>query len=166
MKLSNKFQNIILIGILIAIIFAGYQLFLSNSSPSTKMDCLKLGSDTRAKACLELLASPSSKNNFPIEQLNLENIESYGDPVTRIRGTVHNNYNLLVKNVKLKVDFYKGDEQNSFHYEVFSPFNSQDEEVQPNSKKSFDKFLHSTTRDIISNNNGIRYEVMLFSADL
>mgnify|MGYP001612845385 FL=1 len=155
------------IGIFILLLLITYQLYKRNADiPKTEFDCLKLGSDKRAEACLKLLESPGNQEDFPIDYLAVDNIDSeYIGNCLKVTGTVTNSYNQPADHINLRVDFIKTQDDKSFHYEVFSPFGELGQ-VQPSSTKTFTTCLRSQSMDAIKNVQDWSYTIIPFSAKI
>jgi hypothetical protein len=184
MKISNKFQLIISFGILIALIFIGYQQLLKNQNPKNEMDCLRLGSDQRAVACLKLLqknepitviAPQVPKKDFPISFLSVENLtyqkkimggENFIKAQNHLSGTLVNSYDYAATDTVLRINFFTI-ENNSipFRYIDFSPFDKA-VIIPPKSKLSFDSEIRNYDIAGIIRESGGTYSVIPYSAKL
>lgn len=165
---SYRSLKYFVIGIFILLLLITYQLYRQNSdTPKTELDCLKLGSDKRAEACLELLKSPQNQEDFPIDYLTVDNIDSKDSGYRiKVTGTVTNSYNQPANYIKLRVDFIKTQDDKSFHYEVFSPFENEDEQVQPSSKKVFTKYLRDQSYNAVKDVQDWTFTITPFSAKI
>lgn len=117
----NKTLSALIIGILIGVIgiifIYLYITHQQDSSLSTVDDCLKLGSNYRTDLCLEKLnqenAVPTpSPAFFPIDELELKYREmkkdsNYVNNPTLNMTIANNSDSLTVKNIILKVTFYR-----------------------------------------------------------
>lgn len=164
---KNSHMKFFIIGIFILLLLITYQLYKRDASaPKTEFDCLKLGSDKRAEACLKLLESTQKQEEFPIDYLTVDNIDSkYIGNCLQVTGTVTNSYNQPADYIQLRVDFIKTKDDGSFHYEVLSPFGEL-EQVQPSSKKVFTTCLRSQSVDAVENVQNWSFTIIPFSAKI
>ena len=159
---KDQYLKYFIIGIFLLLLFIAYQLYnQKNDTPKTELDCLKLGSNERAAACIKLLSpSPKPQEDFPIFNLSVENpATNYKDPYPQVEGdigecievsgTITNSSSLEAQYVGLKIDFLKTKNGTPFHYEVFSPFEVSGERIQPGSSKSFSKCLRRQSLDAV-----------------
>ena len=133
------------------------------------MDCLKLGSDARATACINLLKQQSvttvPEKDFPKDYLQIENVSaSQKDYCIEVSGTVYNSYSKEAKDVVLRIDFSKNKNETPFHYQTFLPFDIKGERVQPNSKKTFTECLSTQTFDAVKNLKNWYFSIAPYSA--
>mgnify|MGYP001603403246 CR=1 FL=1 len=154
-----------LVYIAVILLFIAYRLYNpASDTPKTELDCLKLGSDQRAKECLELIRTPK---DFPIFSLSLENINATTkNYCIEVSGTVKNSHSVPAQYILLRIDFTETQYGEPFHYETFSPFDSKGEQLQPNSKKTFAKCLRSQTFDAVKTVKDWYYSVTPFSAKI
>lgn len=179
MKLNeqNGYIKYLIIGIFVLLLFISYQLYNLNlnkqkinskddkSYNEAYMDCLKLGSDARAKACLKLIVTPITQKNFPLSKLTLESQKATKTfSCIEISGTLKNNYDLPVYQINLKISFSNSKGEQSFHYEVFNPFSDDNMQIQPNSMKSFSKCLSYQTYDVLKNMKNWFFTIQPYSA--
>lgn len=167
MKLSKDiFIKFVFLGLLIALIVNAYLLFQKNKTPTTKLECLKLGSDMRAKTCIQLLNTTSTKLDLPLNQLKITDvtIENKGVYGIKINGTIENQSSSIATQISLKINFKKDGETEPFHYQVINPFDESDVQIQPNSKKSFTKMLYGSTIEILSPIPNWQYSIVPYGA--
>lgn len=152
MKKTKWLIIILLIGCLLMLTVIAFLLFNRNSSASvTELDCLKLGSDARAEACLKLLKEDKVKQDFPTDLLQLEGVTAQDTgSCIQVSGSIVNTSDTPVTDIQLRIDFSKEQDDQTFHYEVFSPFSSTYEQIQPGSPKTFVKCLRWETYEVIS----------------
>lgn len=167
----------LIIGIFLLLLFISYQLYnLNNNKIKTipekitsqaYMDCLKLGSDARAKACIKLITTPKIQIDFPLSKLTIENQKaSKAFSCIEISGTLKNNYVVPVYQINLKISFSSTKGEQSFHYEVFTPFSDENMQIQPNSKKSFSKCLGYQTYDVLKNMKNWYFTIQPYKAKI
>jgi len=96
------------------------------------------------------------KQNFPINSLIISDIKAevttsgtVFDAIT-LSGTIKNTSHLEATEIWLRVDFSKEKDGEPFHYEVFYPFQTFDERVQPGSSKTFTKQANRQTYQAVS----------------
>ena len=167
-QIHNNYLKYFVIGIFLLLLFIVYRLYNPESNvPKTELDCLKLGSDKRAEACLELLKQDKPPEEFPISYLTVENVDvkDTGSSII-VKGTVSNTYTQPAQNIELKIDFIKTQYGEQFHYETFSPFQSEGEQIQPNSKKTFSKYLRRQSSNAVNSVKDWYFSVTPFSAKI
>ncbi|MBU0570202.1 hypothetical protein KKB40_05515 [Patescibacteria group bacterium] len=104
--------------------------------------------------------------SFPISNLIVENAKGKsGDYCIRMSGTITNNYKLPATNISLRVDFSSEKGGKPFYYEVFFPFSSTNEQVQPGSTKSFDKCMNNNTEATLKDTQWW-FSITPYSADV
>jgi len=175
-KKHNLYLKYLLLGIFLLLLFIAYQLYTLNNQKKTAqeitpnqayMDCLKLGSDERAKACIKLITTPKIQKDFPLLKLAIESHKaSQTFSCIEISGTLENNYYLPVYKIKLKISFSETKGEQPFHYEVFTPFSNENIQIQPNSKKSFSECLSYQTYDVLKYMKSWYYFVQPYSAKI
>lgn len=172
MKIAKALQIIISLGILLALIFIGYQIYLNNQTPKDKMDCLKLNSDIRAAACIKILENKNAEpektyKEFPLSNLSIKDLKyTIGQKkgivieLDHLSGTIVNNYDQAAKNIILRINYYaSGNETTPFHYADFQPF-KVNEILPAHSQLSF------TYQASIRDNRATDFKVVLLSADI
>ncbi len=151
-KKKSNLERSIFIGIIFLLLFISYQLYSKNKTPKTEMDCLKLGSNERVNLCLQFLKEGKGFEDFLLSNLNLENISGEDTGLClKISGTIYNSGSQPATLIGLRADFSKELNGIPFHYEVFSPFQENSEQVQPNSRKSFSSCMNSQTYNAVKN---------------
>lgn len=153
-KVKSDFDSkkIILIGIFVLLVFIGYQLYKRNLPPQTEMDCLNLGSNERTKLCLEMMKKEKILEDFPVNSLIVENVKGENDGYCiKLSGTIYNSSSYPATTIMLRTNFSKVMNGDAFHYEVFSPFQNIQEQIQPNSRKSFSQCMNLQTYNVVSN---------------
>lgn len=168
-KTDHLSLKLILTGIFILLLLIAFRIYSNNKQPVTEMDCLKLGSDARATACINLLKQQSvttvPEKDFPINYLQVENASaSQKDYCIEVSGTVYNSYSKQAKDVFLKIDFSKNKNEAPFHYQTFYPFDIKGERVQPNSRKTFTECLSTQTFDAVKNLKNWYFSITPYSA--
>lgn len=163
---DNRYLKYFVIGIFFLLLFIAYRLYNPESNaPKTELDCLKLGSDKRAEACLKLLKQDKPQEEFPISYLSTEDTNATTERFCiKISGAVKNSYSLPAQFIMLRVDFSKTQDSEPFHYEVFSPFDSEGEQLQPNSKKTFSECLGRQSYDAVEDVQNWLFSVTPYSA--
>jgi hypothetical protein len=96
--------------LLFVVIIAGYNYI---TTPHTAMDCLKLGSNERSGACLELLqgmtptpAFFSDINNIKLSDTKMDG-NTYYNPNPTFTGVITNKSDKTAKDIMLKFKFFK-----------------------------------------------------------
>jgi hypothetical protein len=94
---------------------------------------------------------PEERQEFPINLLEISEIKAE-DTSTGIKlsGTIKNTSGLEATEIWLRADFSKDKGGESFHYEVFYPFQTLEERVQPGSSKTFTKWVNWQTYQAVS----------------
>ncbi|KKQ74390.1 MAG: hypothetical protein US96_C0033G0007 [Candidatus Woesebacteria bacterium GW2011_GWB1_38_5b] len=166
-KKESGFKKWVLIGIFLLLLFISYQLYNKNNAPKTEMDCLNLGSNERTKLCLELLKQEKTLEDFPLTNLTIENVKGEdADYCVQLSGTVYNSGSLPATLIAVRADFSKEMNGASFHYEVFSPFQTDSEQIQPNSRKSFSKCMNPQTYSAVKSVNQWYFSMTPYSAKI
>lgn len=181
-NIKDQYLKYFVVGIFFLLLLVAYQLYSQNNqkadTPKTELDCLKLGSNERAAACIKLLRpSPKPQEDFPIFNLSVENPAAhYKDPYPQVEGdigecievsgTITNSSSLEAQYLALKIDFLKTKNGTPFHYEVFAPFESAVERVQPGSSKTFTKCLRRQSFDAVKDIQNWFFTITPFSAKI
>lgn len=166
-KIKDSYLKYFVIGSFLLLLFIAYKVFLQNNrTPKTEMDCLTLGSNERSELCLKMLKEKSYKD-FPLGLLNVSNIKSENiGYCIQISGTIKNNYSKPAFAMGLKADFSREKGSESFHYEVFSPFQVETEQIQPGSSKTFSKCMNNQTFNALKGISQWHFGVIPFSAKI
>ena len=165
---KNWYIKYFIIGIFFLLLFIAYQLTTQkNIVPTTELDCLKLGSDERAIACIKLLKSSKPQQEFPISSLFIENTNATNkNNCIEVSGTITNKYSMPAQNIMLRVNFVRSEAAAPFHYEVLSPFQNEGEQIQPNSSKTFTKCLSLQSKNAVKDVQNWLYTVIPYSAKI
>lgn len=166
---SNKdIVKYFVVGIFLLLLLIAYKLYFQKPDAlMTKLDCLKLGSDKRAEACLDLLKQDNPQEEFPISYLSTENTNAATERFCiKVSGAIENSYSLPAQFIKIRIDFSKTQDSEPFHYEVFSPFDSEGEQLQPNSKKTFSECLRRQSYDAVKDVQNWYFSVTPYSAKI
>lgn len=169
MKSQDKSVKVILGLIVLLLVYIAYKLF-TGSSPTTELDCLKLGSNERAAACIRLIKENEpkiSQKSFPLGNLILSDVQAQNtNYCINVSGSIKNTSDVEASDIMLRIDFSKVKNEQSFHYEIFSPFQLAGERVQPQSSKSFSTCLRSQSFNIMNNLRNWYFGVSVFSANV
>lgn len=166
--IKESYIKYFVISIFILLLLITYQLYQQNTdTPKTKLDCLKLGSDKRAEACLELLKQDKPQEEFPISYLSTENANATTErSCIKVSGAIKNSYSLPAQFIMIRIDFSKTQDSEPFHYEVFNPFDLEDEQLQPNSKKTFSECLRRQSYNAVKDVQNWYFSVTPYSAKI
>lgn len=165
---KDKYLRYFVIGIFLLLIFIAYRLYTQKEgTPKTELDCLKLGSNARAAACLKLLKKPKENLDFPVSYLSVSDIKAINTGYCiEVSGVATNNSSLEAQYVTLKIDFTKSQDGEPFHYETFLPFQLSNERLQPNSSKTFTKCLRHQSFDAVKDTQNWYFSITSFSAKI
>lgn len=163
---SKNSTTLLLGGIFLILLFIGSQIYDRSSNPVSELDCLKLGSDERAAACIKLIRDNKKLSDFPLDQLEIKDLRLKRETTyNEISGTIKNLSDFEATEIMLRVDFMKDENGESFHYEVYSPFKEFSERVQPHSSKTYTTLLSNQTFNAIENLDAY-YVVSVFQAKI
>lgn len=104
---------------------------------------------------------------FPINSLQvLDQKATITNMCVELSGTVKNNSGLTASYVQLRVNFSKEKQGEPFHYEVFSPFKTVADQIQPYSSKSFTKCASFETYQILKDYKNWLFSIFPFEAKI
>lgn len=165
---NDKTIKALFVGILLVLLFIAYQIYQKNSVPTSELECLKLGSNERAAACIKLIKESEPKKEpaqFQTDNLIISNLTGTDtDYCIELSGSIKNTSTTIASNIALRADFTKTEGGPSFHYEVFSPFANAQEQIQPGSTKTFTRCLNRQTYDAVSKIKKWYFSVSPYSA--
>lgn len=167
-KSKKTFSSRFVLGLILLFIIVLYLVYNKNSSTRSEIDCLKLGSDKRAAECLRIIREKEAlRADFPNSYLLVENVDAENNGYCiKVTGTVSNTYTVAAESVMLKISFSNTQNAEPFHYEVFSPYDLANEQIQPNDKKSFSTCLRNQSFKILNNINNWFFSIAPYSAKI